>query len=271
MCFLTRLFIKANILIDRGGHARLADFGLPTLVSDSPYPTSSSLSADTDTARWISPELLDPDRFDFENRRPTRGSDCYALGMTVLEVLSGQVPFPYYEGSVAARKVVGGECPGRPQGAEGVWFTDELWEVLEFCWSSQPKNRPTIEVILGCLNQVSIAWYGNVEANVGDEPCPSVIGPGTSTYSVPGPGLTVKEKVSGSWMPPSPWSSAIPSASGSHTRGSSDAFSAESTDLNGAFPPSQVAPSQPPDKSNPEGSAGIFNVVGGPSLSDLRY
>ena len=38
------------------------------------------------TIRWTSPELLDPERFGSEGDRPTRGSDCYALGMVIYEV-----------------------------------------------------------------------------------------------------------------------------------------------------------------------------------------
>ena len=41
------------------------------------------------TRRWMSPELLDPQRFKMpgrEGNRPTRQSDCYALGMVVYEV-----------------------------------------------------------------------------------------------------------------------------------------------------------------------------------------
>ena len=38
------------------------------------------------TLPWISPELLDPERFGASDNRPTKGSDCYALGMVVYEV-----------------------------------------------------------------------------------------------------------------------------------------------------------------------------------------
>jgi len=37
----------------------------------------------------MSPELLDPERFgipESEDNRPTRQSDCYALGMVIYEV-----------------------------------------------------------------------------------------------------------------------------------------------------------------------------------------
>lgn len=38
------------------------------------------------TTRWMSPELLDPDRFGITNYWPTKRSDCYALGMVMYEV-----------------------------------------------------------------------------------------------------------------------------------------------------------------------------------------
>lgn len=152
------LFTKANILIDQNGHVRLADFGLLTIVSDSTYPTTSSSNANAGTTRWMSPELIDPDQFGFQNCRRTKESDCYALGMVVLEVLTGQAPFPRYTGLTVMKRVVDGERPGRPQGARAAWFTDSLWETLEQCWSPRPKDRPTVGAVLGCLERVSTAW-----------------------------------------------------------------------------------------------------------------
>ena len=158
-----------NILIDQGGHARLAGFELLTIAPDSTNPTMSGSSTSDGTIRWMSPELLDPERFGFESSRPTRESDCYALGMVVLEVLTGQAPFPNYSELVVIRKVVDGERPGRPQGAEAVWFTDDLWVMLEKCWSSQPDVRPTVEAVLERLEQGSITWQP-LPLSAGDDP-----------------------------------------------------------------------------------------------------
>jgi len=106
----------------------------------------------------MSPELLDPDQFGIKDSRPTRESDCYALGMVILEVLSGQAPFTPFKDFIVMRKVIEGERPGRPEGAEGTWFTDDLWRTLNRCWETQPGSRPSIEAVLGCLERVSRAW-----------------------------------------------------------------------------------------------------------------
>jgi serine/threonine protein kinase len=106
----------------------------------------------------MSPELLDPARFGFKDGRPTKESDCYALGMVIYEVLSGKTPFTPDKVLIVMRKVTEGERPGRPEGMKGAWFTDDLWETLELCWVPQPKRRPSIEAVLECLERVSRAW-----------------------------------------------------------------------------------------------------------------
>ena len=106
----------------------------------------------------MSPELLDQERFGRGDGRPTKDSDCYALGMVILEVLSGRPPFSSCSGLVVMGKVIEGERPGRPQGKEEVWFADELWEILEQCWLPQPERRPTIDAVPQCLKQSSTAW-----------------------------------------------------------------------------------------------------------------
>ena len=80
--------------------------------------------------------------------------------MVILEVLSGQVPFTGIYGDVQImKKVLKGEYPGRPQGTERGWFTNDLWGTLQTCWSRQPNDRPTVEVVLGCLIRSSAAWH----------------------------------------------------------------------------------------------------------------
>ena len=145
-------------MIDKDGSARLADFGLLTIVSDSTHPETTSSSEGAGTMRWMSPELLDPERFGSKNARHTKESDCYALGMVILEVLTSQAPFPCCNNMVVMRKIVEGERPDRPQGPEAVWFTDGLWGMLEQCWSPKPELRPIVEGVLECLERGSATW-----------------------------------------------------------------------------------------------------------------
>ena len=92
---------KANILVNKDRRACIADFGLSTIagVVTRATPGASQVSLISQdslmsftgggTRRWMSPELLDPERFgipESEDNRPTRQSDCYALGMVIYEV-----------------------------------------------------------------------------------------------------------------------------------------------------------------------------------------
>ena len=151
-------FTKVNIMIDNDGNARLADFGLLTIVSDSTHAETTTTSEGSGTIRWMSPELLDPEEFGSKNGRPTKESDCYALGMVILEVLTGQAPFPCCNNMAVMRKIIKGERPDRPRGPEALWFTDDLWGLLKQCWSSEPKLRPTVESVLERLKQGSVTW-----------------------------------------------------------------------------------------------------------------
>jgi hypothetical protein len=103
----------------------------------------------------MSPELFNPD---IPGNRRTKYSDCYALGMVVYEVLSGRIPFYQYENFVVPLKVFQGKRPEKPDGPERVWFTDDMWAVLERCWTPQPNERPTIEDVLQCLDEASRVW-----------------------------------------------------------------------------------------------------------------
>ena len=140
---------KVNILIDEDHNARLADFGLLTIISDPANLLSSSSNAQGGTVRWMSPELIDPQRFGSETSFPTKSSDCYALGMVVYETIGGKLPFANDTDYIISMKVVKGERP--PRRAK---FTEGLWELLEVCWAPHPNNRPSIEEVLRSLRAV---------------------------------------------------------------------------------------------------------------------
>ena len=72
--------VKNNILIDSNFSARIADFGLTTVLRK--YSMSFSITTQTlkGTLQWMAPELF------IDDPRPSKASDIYALGMVIYEV-----------------------------------------------------------------------------------------------------------------------------------------------------------------------------------------
>ena len=130
------------------------------------------------TRRWTSPELLHPERFGANDDRPTKKSDCYALGMVVYEVrlgvtgvlpgvlgltisqvLSGNSPFWHIENPGAViLAITKGRRPEKPDTAESLGFTDDLWKTLQQCWSTDFNARPDVRTILCHLNHAAWSW-----------------------------------------------------------------------------------------------------------------
>jgi len=162
----------ANILINEDERACLADFGLTTITgvatrASARASRASLISNDTlmsftagGTYRWMSPELLDPERFgvsESEGDRPTRQSDCYALGMVIYEVLCGHHPHVEIESDIMVMNaIIEGDRPKYPGSHLG--FSPELWEVTERCWLEDRNRRPSIEDILSCLIKAMGFW-----------------------------------------------------------------------------------------------------------------
>jgi hypothetical protein len=137
---------KTNILIDNNGRAQLAEFGLSTIAPDQLTDESSSRLGGR--LRWMSPELLTPENFGLKDSHRTKESDCYALGMVIYEVLSGNLPFAPYKEYATVEKILGGERPKRPRGVRGIPFTDNIWGMLELCWKPQPRDRISASAVL---------------------------------------------------------------------------------------------------------------------------
>jgi serine/threonine protein kinase len=71
------------VLIDRTGHIKLADFGTSTLCDDNQSPRTSFVG----TQDYVSPEVLSGER------KATRASDLWAVGVMIYQMLTGISPF----------------------------------------------------------------------------------------------------------------------------------------------------------------------------------
>lgn len=71
----------ANILYDRNGNAKVADFGLARFKGEKPKPGEI-----WGTPYYVAPEVV-------KGQSPNAGSDIYSLGGTLYHVLTGEPPF----------------------------------------------------------------------------------------------------------------------------------------------------------------------------------
>lgn len=75
-----------NVLLDSGGHACIADFGLASTVEDTQSSPLSNPGEITGTPRYMSPEQV-------EGKRTDPRSDIYSLGLILYEMATGKIPF----------------------------------------------------------------------------------------------------------------------------------------------------------------------------------
>ncbi|KAF9074253.1 kinase-like domain-containing protein, partial [Rhodocollybia butyracea] len=126
-------FSQSNILVSELGRCYLADFGLTTTVLQS---FSSSTGDSRGSTRWMAPELFYP-----RYSKPSTSTDMYALGCTILEIITGVLPFSEISSDVAViSHVMNGfhpSCPARR-------FSDEVWGVVKECWEDSDR-RPSIQ------------------------------------------------------------------------------------------------------------------------------
>ncbi|KAG8796567.1 hypothetical protein FRC12_019074 [Ceratobasidium sp. 428] len=132
-----------NVLVSDEGTAKLSDFG-NHILSDHSIAFAATSYIDGGTSRWMAPELLleeDDDGIIVDRSMP---ADVYALGITILEVLTGQPPYSEYKTDAwVIKTVIDGTPPRRPtELSSESRFGDERWAMLLECWRKQPKSRP---------------------------------------------------------------------------------------------------------------------------------
>ncbi|CUA72129.1 Ephrin type-A receptor 10 [Rhizoctonia solani] len=128
----------ANILISRDRIPKITDFGNSTLRECS-LRFSVTASGPAVSVRWTAPEILE------DKTGITTQADIYALGMTILEVITGEVPYYGVREMALFLKIIKPEYPKRPE--LHISSQNEcgnlLWSLLLDCWSYEPKLRPT--------------------------------------------------------------------------------------------------------------------------------
>lgn len=141
-----------NVLISDDGAAKLIDFGNSRLKNSTLSFTGSQTTSSFST-RWTAPELL------ADGGPHTPEADVYALGMTILEIITGQVPFPEIkvEPAVITRVIIQKQHPQRPlDSIPPNKHGDALWAILVRCWSQNPLDRPLASEVASRIGKIKL-------------------------------------------------------------------------------------------------------------------
>ncbi|CAE6472949.1 unnamed protein product, partial [Rhizoctonia solani] len=121
-----------NVLVSSDGVAKLSDFDFSIMSEASTLVFSESSNSRLGSLRWTAPEMLLE-----EVPKRTTQSDIYALGMTILEIFTGEVPYPQHrQDFLVFMALQNGTLPTRPlERLKDDEQGNTLWELLLECWS----------------------------------------------------------------------------------------------------------------------------------------
>ncbi|KAJ5072443.1 serine/threonine-protein kinase tnni3k-related [Anaeramoeba ignava] len=128
-----------NILLDRHGDAKIADFGLSKTVN----AARTHLNTLVGTFNWMAPEVMYGQNYSFP-------ADIYALAIILWEISTRKIPF---EGISAANltKMIAIEKKRLPLPQDGIFNS-----LIEKCWDQDPNKRPTIKEVLMKLQRIKV-------------------------------------------------------------------------------------------------------------------
>lgn len=142
-----------NILVGADGKAKIADFGLSFVLGDEGslpdssqrLMKSSTAASDVGAIPWKAPEII--------RERPFSGSsasDIYSLGMCVLEVVSGKIPWGSCPVPTVRYKVLNQKAlPQQPDN-----MNDSQWALIRGMCAWEPAERFSIDQVVERLKDI---------------------------------------------------------------------------------------------------------------------
>lgn len=125
-----------NILIDEQGNYVITDFGLSTKMRSTLRKASARQNKSTDqsgTIGYMAPEMFSA------HPNAVKATDIWALGATIYEIATGEMPFC---GQGGVMELHGAELPELP-----AQFSKKLGELMAKCFAKNTWDRPTAQEI----------------------------------------------------------------------------------------------------------------------------
>lgn len=145
-----------NIIYKNNGSPVIVDLGLGSVIrrtegSSSGYSTEISelvqkTSGMKGSPPWMAPEMI------VENTWSEK-TDVYAFGIILWEIFSGQRPFvdSKASGMTTLNMIVRIASGERPPVSVAAKADPELKSLMQVCWAADPKERPTMKLVLDQL------------------------------------------------------------------------------------------------------------------------
>ena len=147
------------MVISKAGVAQVCDYDLSSVISNPTFTIAATPGA-VGTSRWLAPEIINPPNT--TGTKPAAASkpaDVFAFAMLAVEIFTGNVPFGNIRNETVVIQIAQGKRPAKPQAAEQLGLTTEMWKFIEKCWSTNPTKRPT-------MDEVVRTWEGFVNRYV---------------------------------------------------------------------------------------------------------
>ncbi|XP_038060530.1 proto-oncogene tyrosine-protein kinase receptor Ret-like [Patiria miniata] len=130
-----------NILVAEGMVIKVSDFGLARDLYESGTYVKTSKSRIP--MKWMAPESL------FDNIYTTK-TDIWSFGVLFWEILTmGAMPYPGIMSHKLCQLIRQGYRLERPDGC-----AEELYNIMQKCWLSDPDDRPDFEVVGTMLERI---------------------------------------------------------------------------------------------------------------------
>lgn len=149
----------SNVLVNAEGNACLTDFGLSSLFENL---SSSRCLSDSrglgGSIRWMAVELLCPPEGPNGVRRFSPATDVSSFGSTMLEILSGKMPYHHCRNDA---QVILEISRGVRHKREDTGISLMYWQLMERCWADPPEDRPSCPNIINELEYY--CWFQRCE------------------------------------------------------------------------------------------------------------
>jgi len=124
----------ANILLNSSGEAKLADFGVSAQLTTTLKKAQTTIG----TPLYMSPQVIDGSDYDFK-------ADIWSLGITLIEMIQGELPYVGMNIMKAISDIVNGDPPTLSNPSK---YSSELNSFLSECLTKNPEQRKNASELL---------------------------------------------------------------------------------------------------------------------------